>query len=143
MTDATDTADVAVTDRGELMLVLQGETYGLRPSYDAIEKIEATLGRGLVDIAGDALAAKLKLGELAQVATECVREWGRSAEHKGAAGANAKRIGKLILDSEGGMLVVQKRISTMLSLAVTGGYDSEGNLKPAATTTSEEAPAAG
>ncbi len=135
--------ETGMNDRGELMLDLGGEALGLRPSYDAIERIEATLGRGLVDVAGDALGAKLKLGELAQVATECVREWGRANDHKGAAGANTKRIGKLILDSEGGMLVVQKRLSTMLSLAVTGGYDSEGNLKPAAMMTNEEAPAAG
>jgi len=138
----TDTAQV--NDRGELSLDLGGETLGLRPSYDAIEKIEATVGRGLVDIASDALGARLTLGVLAQVACECIRAWGADSGNRGAAQANAKRIGKLILDSEGGMLAVQKKIASMLSLAVTGGYDSEGNLKPAATTTSDgEAPAAG
>ncbi|GEM_PF-2574644 len=143
MTDATDTADVAVTDRGELMLVLQGESYGLRPSYDAIELIETILGRGLVDVAGDTIASRLKLGELAQVVTECIKAWGRANGRPETSGFNAKRIARLILDSDGGLLAVQKRIAAMLTLAVTGGYDSEGNPKPAATTTSEEAPAAG
>lgn len=143
MTDATDTADVAVTDRGELMLVLDGQTYGLRPSYDAIETIETMLGRGLVDVAGDTIARRLQLGELAQVATECIKAWGRASGRPEVTGFNAKRIARQIYDAEGGMLAVQKQIGAMLTLAVTGGYDSEGNLKPAATTTSGEAPVAG
>jgi len=132
-----------LNDRGELSLELGGETLGLRPTYETIEAIETTLGRGLVDIAGDALGSRLKLGEVAQIACECIRSWGRANDNRGASGANPKRIGRLILDAEGGMLVAQKKIANMLSLAVTGGYDSEGNLKPAVTMTTEEAPAAG
>ena len=132
-------------DRGEISLLLAGTVMGLRPSYEAIAATEAALGRGLVDVARDAIAGKLKLAETAQVVTECVRAWGREVESRDAAGAQPARIGKLILGAPGGFLEVQRVLAGMLSMAVTGGYDAEGNVVPAAaeTTTSAEAPAAG
>jgi len=131
-------------ERGEMSLVLAGRPMGLRPSYEAIVAMEASLGRGLVDVARDAIAAKLSLGETAQIVTECVRAWGRETEDKDAAGAQPNRIGRLILDAPGGFHEVQRILSGLLSMAVTGGYDPEGNVKPAATTTMDGAvPAAG
>ncbi len=140
----TDVSRPAVEDRGELTLSLAGAEMGLRPSYEAIDAIERALGRGLVDVARAALNGTLTLGETAQVAAEAIRAWGRDADSKDAAGASATRIGKLILDSDDGFHGNLKTLSAMLSLAVTGGYDSSGNLKPAAKTkTTDEAPAAG
>jgi hypothetical protein len=142
MTD--ETTRPASAERGEATLNLDGQDIGLRPSFAAIEEIEATLDRGLVDITRSAIDAKMKLGETAQVACSLIREFGRATDDKGLAGVNAKRIGRLILDAEGGLLVVQKILAGVLSMAVTGGYDSEGNLKPTAMTkTTEEAPAVG
>ncbi|MFZ2996286.1 GTA-gp10 family protein [Sphingobium sp.] len=132
MTDET-TRPVA-QERGELTLLLDGADMGLRPSYEAIQAIETSLGRGLVDLARDGIAGKLSMSETAQIATECIRAWGRDVEDKGAAGANAVRIAKLILDSDGGIYAAQKTVSAMLSLAVTGGYNSSGELKPSMTT---------
>lgn len=129
-----DTTRSPVEDRGELALTLDGMLFGLRPSYEAIDAIEKALGRGLVDVARDALSAKLSLGATAQIACECIRAWGRETQDKNASGANAPRIARLILDSEGGFHAVLQTVSAMLSLAVTGGYDSAGNLKPPATT---------
>lgn len=131
-------------DRGELVLVLDNTRMGLRPTFEAIEAIEQQLGRGLVDVARDALADKLTIGEAAQVACECIRAFGSETGDKGLAGANPKRIARLIYDSEGGLLTVTKTLSALLSIAVTGGYDASGNLKPTATmTTTEAAPAVG
>ncbi len=143
MTDAAEATETVVNDRGELMLVIDGQPYGLRPSYDAIETIETMLGRGLVDVAGDAINSRLKLGELAQVATECIKAWGRANGRPDTANFNAKRVARLIIDADGGLLTAMRKVGQLLTLAVTGGYDSEGNPKPAVTTTSEEAPAAG
>lgn len=142
MTD--ETTRPASAERGEATLLLDGQPMGLRPSQAAIEEIELTLDRGLVELARDALASKLKLPQLAQIACALIREFGRDTGNKDMAGSNAKRIAKLILDSEGGILAVQKTLAGLLSMAVTGGYDSAGNLKPTAMmTTTEEAPAVG
>ncbi|KTT72617.1 hypothetical protein [Sphingomonas endophytica] len=140
----SDVSRSAVEDRGELSLTLAGVEMGLRPSYEAIDATEKALGRGLVDIARSALNATLTLGETAQIATEAIRAWGRDADSRDAAGATAPRIGRLILDSDQGFHGCLKTIAAMLSLAVTGGYDSAGNLKPTATTkTTDEAPVVG
>lgn len=143
MSDA-DTGRLTVEDRGEFSLVLASATMGLRPSYEAIDAIEKTLGCGAIDIARKALAGTLSMGETAQVACECVRAWGREVDDKGASGSNAVRIGHLIYDSPGGLHDALKTIAAMLSLVVTGGYTASGELKPATTkTTTEKAPVAG
>ncbi|MEJ8630590.1 GTA-gp10 family protein [Sphingomonas sp. I4] len=96
MTD--ETTRPASAERGEATLHLDGQLMGLRPSFAAIEEIELTLDRGLVDIARSAIDAKLKLGEVAQIACTLIRAFGRATDNKGAAGSNTSRIGRLILD---------------------------------------------
>ena len=138
------TAGFANEDRGELAVILDGTTMGLRPTFEALSEIEQTLDRGLVDLARDALGAKLKLADTAQIVTICVRAWGKETENKGAAGANAQRIARLIVDSEGGLYTVLQTVAKVLSVAVTGGYNSAGELKPSTTmTTMEKAPVDG
>lgn len=141
MTD--DTTRPAVDDRGEATIFLDGQTMGLRPSYEAIQEMETTLDRGLVDLARDAIDLKLKLGAVAQIVCALVRAFGRANDNASLAGTNAKRIGRLIHESDGGLLVVQKQVSGVLSVAVTGGYDAEGNPKPTTMKTTEEAPVVG
>ena len=138
------TAGFANEDRGELAVILDGTTMVLRPTFEALSEIEQALDRGLVDLARDALGAKLKLADTAQIVTVCVRAWGKETENKGAAGANAQRIARLIVDSDGGLYTVLQTIAKMLSIAVTGGYNSSGELKPSTTmTTTEKAPVDG
>jgi hypothetical protein len=138
------TAGFANEDRGELAVILDGTTMVLRPTFEALSEIEQTLDRGLVDLARDALGAKLKLADTAQIVTVCVRAWGKETENKGAAGANAQRIARLIVDSDGGLYTVLQTVAKMLSIAVTGGYNSSGELKPSTTmTTTEKAPVDG
>lgn len=139
-----ETTRSTVEDRGEFSLLLAGTTMGLRPSYEAIDAVEKTLGRGVLAVTREALAGRLSMGETAQVACECIRAWGREANDTGAAGSNAVRIGQLIYDSPDGLHGAQQTIAAMLSLVVTGGYLSSGELKPATTmTTTEKAPVAG
>lgn len=140
MTDVAPTRP-ANEDRGELSLLLAGTSMILRPTFEALTQIEAITDRGLVDLTRDALAGKMKLGETAQIATECIRAWGREVGDTGATGANATRIGKLIVDSPGGLHSALRTVAAMLSLAVTGGYTSEGEVKPSTTTNETTAPA--
>jgi hypothetical protein len=135
-----ETSRPAIEDRGEYNLNLAGAVMGLRPSYEAIDAIEKTLGRGIIDLAQTAIAAKLSMGDTAQIVCECVRAWGRETQDKGAEGANAVRIGQLIYDAPGGCYAVQKTVAGMLSLVVTGGYTSAGELKPSTTKTTTENP---
>lgn len=138
------TSRATVGDRGEYSLMLAGVMMGLRPSYEAIDAVEKALGRGVLDVARDALAGRLSMGATAQIACECIRAWGREANDKGAAGSNPVRIGQLIYDSEDGLHGAQKTVAAMLSLVVTGGYSASGELKPATTkTTTEKAPVVG
>ena len=144
MTDAA-TVRPAVEERGELSLSLAGMAMGLRPSYEAITAYEDEMGRGSVSLANEALAKRLKLGEVAQIATHCIRAFGQETGSKDMAGATAQRIAKLILDSDGGIITATGTLAAMLSLVVTGGYDSAGNLKASTmttmkTVTTEEAP---
>jgi len=140
MADEADTSTdrPGVTERGELSLALDGGEMVLRPTYEAIEGFEQTTGKGIIQLAQESINSRLKLGEIAQIACECIRAWGREVDDKGAAGANPKRIASLIQESEGGLLMVNKTISVMLSLAVTGNYTAMGEMKAgtAMTTTS-------
>lgn len=141
---ADETNRPAIEDRGEMKLVLLGRDYVMRPTYEAVTAIEAAAGRGLVDLARDAVAGKMTLAETAQIATECIRAFGREEGDKDAAGATAPRIARLILDSAEGLFGALSQVSALLSLAATGGFDASGNLKAVTTKTmtTEEAPVA-
>jgi hypothetical protein len=68
----------ANAERGEIVLKLEGEDYVLRPSHEAIMAFEELTGRGLYELATDAINRKLRLTETAQIATECIRSKGGS-----------------------------------------------------------------
>lgn len=140
MAEPENTARPASEERGELTLTLEGAEYVLRPTYEAIDAFEGKTGRGLLELAQLSLTGKLRMGELAQVAAECIRAWGRATEQPSMAAVNARRVAELIVESEGGMAVAIRVIGTMLSMAATGGYTAQGEAK-AGTTTTDEAPA--
>ena len=84
------------------------------------------------------------MSETGQIACELIRAFGRETENDGAARSGAPRVTKLIMASDGGLLEAMKTVGGVLAIAVNGGYDTEGNLKPlATTTTTDEAPAGG
>ncbi|MBB4618676.1 hypothetical protein [Sphingomonas abaci] len=133
-----------VADRGEASLTLAGTVMGLRPSFEALDAIEKALGRGLVDLAGAAIRKELRMSETGQIACELIRAFGRDADDAGASKSTAPRVTELIMASEGGLLAAMQTISGVLAIAVNGGYDTQGNLKPPTTTmTTDEAPVGG
>lgn len=119
----------ANVDRGEFALVLDGERYVLRPSYQAIVAFEGATGKGLLELAQAALAGQLTLGETAAVACECIRAWGRATDNVGAKGAGGERIAELILDSEGGLIAAMPAVGAVLAMAATGGLTAQGEVR--------------
>lgn len=134
----------AVEERGELSLHLDGTNMVLRPSWEAIDAFEKATGRGLIDLARDAIAGKLRVGEIAQIACECVRAFGRDTGDDGMARAGTDRIATLILNSDAGVHGANGTIAGMLAMATTGGYTALGEVKPTTkTTTTSGAPVVG
>jgi hypothetical protein len=131
-----------VDERGEIALTLGDMTLVMRPSYEAIIGFEAATGRGSYELSQSALAGRLTLAEMAQVACECIRAWGRATGDTSAKGSNPKKIAELIIESEGGIRDAMSTIAGMLVLTVTGRYTSKGELKPT-TMTTEPAPVVG
>lgn len=137
--------------RGEVDLVLDGQSFVLRPSYTAIVAMEKKAGRSLIELAQLSEQGALTQEQQAIVVTELVRAWGRelaedeyaTAAQKAmitaARSANADTIGELLYPV--GVMEVQPRLHLVLGMALTGGYTPEGKLKPAETMTTPEIPA--
>ncbi|MFA7505296.1 MAG: GTA-gp10 family protein [Burkholderiaceae bacterium] len=140
--ETTAPATLAIEERGEIALVLEGDTYVLRPSYEAIESFETATGKGLVQLSREAIEGRLRLGETAQIAAECIRAWGRAKNRPSVAGVNAVRIAELIIESEAGVIGASRTLATMLAMAATGGYTAQGEAKAGTMTTTAEVPAA-
>lgn len=133
--------------RGEIALALEGEEYVLRPSYQAIKAFEAATGKGVVTLAQQAFAGELQLNELAAIAAECIRAWGRASDDergKIARSVDADRVGELIMGAENGVAGAMGAVAVMLSLACSGGYTGAGERKPATSGKAKaKTPAAG
>lgn len=115
--------------RGEVSLELEGAEYVLRPSYEAISAFETQTNRSLIDLARAAGDGELKLSESAIIVTECIKAHGRATDDKALAAFNAARVGELILQADGGLLIAMKRLELLLFMAATGGYTGSGEVK--------------
>lgn len=134
--------------RGEVDIELDGQRFVLRPSWQAVRKIEGLLGRALIPLAMQAEQSALNQDELAIIVAELVRAWGQSlqvddatplidkANASAARGVNAERIGELLYSV--GAMNVMPRVSLVLGLAASGGCLPSGELKTAETMTIPE-----
>jgi len=113
--------------RGEFDIELGGETYGMRPSHEAIEAFERGINMSKVEAADAAGRASLKSWETAIIVTECIRAWGRAVGHDEAPLFKAPRVQELLAAEN--TLVLLKRLELMLYLAVTGGLTPSGEMK--------------
>lgn len=130
-------------ERGEISLVLDGGTFVLRPTYEAIMAFEEATRKGLLQLARDAVNGELRTAEVAHIVTECIRAWGRATGQKSAQGVNALRITELVQESELGLRGAMDTLAALLSLAATGRYTAQGEVKATGTTTTtSEAPVA-
>jgi hypothetical protein len=121
----------AIETRGEISIKL-GRSYVLRPSWEAVERIEAQTGKSLLELCDAASGCRLRHQHAAIIITECVKAQGRALEDPMMSAVTAERIAELVHDR--GLLNVLQPLAKLLLLAVTGGYDSSGNPKAAVTT---------
>lgn len=117
--------------RGEVSLSLEGVEYVLRPSYEAIMEVEDQTGKGILDLARDAQSGDLTLRQVSQVAAAFIRAGGRAKQDNAAAHVSAKRVGELIYEAENGAVYVMGILRAVLLAAATGGYNGQGEVKPA------------
>jgi hypothetical protein len=117
-------------ERGEAAIELDGVEYVLRPTYEAIQAVEDILGKGIVKLGREALDGALTSRETAVIATEFIKAWGRETENTGAAHANPDKIGRLLYAmKEGGTANALAIVAAVLTMAATGGFTPEGELK--------------
>lgn len=123
--------------RGEIELELAGVSFVLRPSFEAIQAFETQTGKSLIELAQAAGEGTMSLANAAIVATECIKAWGKATDNMTARAVNVRRIGELIFESPGGLMVTLKKLEILLFMAATGGVTSAGELKPVTTKTAE------
>jgi hypothetical protein len=126
--------------RGEVTITLDGAEYVMRPSYEAIEAIEAQTGKSVIELLVEADSGKLHLSDAGVVVWECIKAWGRQCVAAGdadpiaksAAGANLEKVRKLIYKF--GIHQTRQRIAILLMAAATGGVTETGELVAVAST---------
>lgn len=126
--------------RGEFDLVLDGQVFTLRPSYEAILAVEAQSGKTLLELARAADNLTISLTEAAIVSAEFIRAWGRETDTPSVRGINTTRVGELI--HENGLVEVAARLALVLLLASTGGCKSSGEAKAVTGMKTTETPVA-
>jgi hypothetical protein len=134
MSRPSASARAANETRGELILVLDGVDYVLRPSNEAIRAFEVKLDKACMVLVQEAMRG-LTTHEIAVIATECIRAWGRETGDKQIAAVNPERISDLIMDAPGGIVEAASLIRDLLINATTGGYTSKGEVKAGTATT--------
>jgi hypothetical protein len=125
-------SDQANAERGETELMLDGRVFVLRPSFTAINAFENATGKAVMELAADASVRKMKASDAAEVVTACIKAQGEATNDGLLKGVNAKRIGELIMESTGGLVMTQIQLATVLFNAATGGYTAKGEPRAAA-----------
>ncbi|QUT08432.1 hypothetical protein KFK14_17680 [Sphingobium phenoxybenzoativorans] len=128
MEDASPPANAL---RGEFDLVLEGEAYTLRPSYEAIIAFERGTGKTLLELARASDALAISLEESSVVVTECIRAYGRETQSSLQA-VQLQRITEMVY--EAGLVEVVARLGVILWMAVSGGCAASGKAKTTGTT---------
>ena len=129
--------------RGEIVIVLDGVPFGLRPSHAALVEWEAETGFSTFELGKAAESYTLKAEEMASIIAACIRAKARADGNDTLKAVRPQRIGELLHGYPGGALAVQAHILRPLLLgAVTGAYTPAGELKAGtATKTTTTAPA--
>lgn len=110
---------IAIAERGEVTLPLDGTDYVLRPTFAACSAIETQTGRSLTELLTRADDRTLSMAEAGIIATEFIRAWGRETQVNSVAAVQTQRVTELIY--EGGIARAVPRLTIVLLAAVTGG----------------------
>lgn len=114
--------------RGEVDLVLEGETYVMRPSYEAIVAFEGLTRQPLLQLAMLADHSQLSVTQTADIVTECIKAWAEQEELTHLRRVQSERIGKLIIKE--GFMAILPRVAVVLAAAASGGTNADGTPKP-------------
>ena len=104
--------------RGELKLSLGSQTYNARVTLDAIMKIEASCGMGILKVLTGLTEGNLTTTEVCNIILPVIRGGGNDF--------SMKDVQKIVWDA--GLADSMKVAGEILSTALTGGQ-SEGNLE--------------
>jgi hypothetical protein len=119
--------------RGEITVPLDGQEYVLRPSFEAVSRIERELGRGLYDLANLALVGRLSFSDMGVIIAEMMHAYGKSNPddplNSTYRAATAQRMSELVFEHGGPS--VMARVAVVLVGALSGGYTSSGEVKAA------------
>lgn len=124
-------------ERGEVSLELEpGFEYVLRPTFEARAEFEDKTGLSLIQLANAAGDGSMTVRQAAAIVTACVKARAKTATDadephiKAASRVSEARIGELIYEMEGGLMVALLRLYQMLAWAASGQYTAQGMPKP-------------
>jgi len=130
MTEAA--ADMTANEtRGEISLTLDGQEQTLRPSYAAIDAFESETGKGLMALFNEAQTGVMPVKTAAIIVTHCMRAQAAAKGDQLGERVQVKRIAELIVEADGGVMLVLIRLQQLLLNAVSGGYTASGEVKAA------------
>lgn len=107
-------------DRGEVDIELGGKLYPMRPSWQAINAIEAQ-GRTLAQVARDAQSEGLTVRFMAFCITECIRAAGVDRNDPMLRGVTIDKINELV--AERGALNVLPELGPLFRNMLEGGVE--------------------
>jgi hypothetical protein len=131
---------VANALRGEATIDLDGATFTMRPTYEAIVAVEAATGSTIGTMAMAGANMRLPLGWVAIVVTEFVRASGKATGNQVAANLSVERVGGLIMDSS--IVGASLAVAQVMSDAVSGKYTASGEAKATGSQTNAPSTAA-
>jgi hypothetical protein len=109
--------------RGEVSITLDGASYVLRPSFEAIVEIEERLGLSIVAIVRKtAETSDIRMTEIGAIVAAGIRAHGREADDPLMAAVTNDRIGRLCWQE--GLMSVLPVVQQFLLMAVNGGQAS-------------------
>ena len=117
--------------RGELAIVLEGQSYLLLPTFQAAGQIEAATGKSLYELARAAEESQLTLAHAGIIVAAALRA---AAAENGLNAGNIRDAGiaERIYASDGGLILVTRlTIGPMLRGMLLGAYDIEGKARAA------------
>ena len=136
----TDTPEVDT--RGHISIPLEGAEYVLRPSFEAIKRIEELTRKNHEELANLAVQQRLSYSELAVICVEMMKAHAKACPDdplkSSYLGAKPEKLERMIY--EAGKPKIGVRVAVVLTAALSGGYTASGEVVVAET--NEAIPAA-
>jgi hypothetical protein len=110
--------------RGEVAITLAGRTYVMRPSFEAIERIDSESG-SIINLARK--GTNISASDIALVVCEGIKAHGRHVNNPLVAAYDRQQVNRMILAEGLATEAVMLPVGEFLAAALTGGAVDEGN----------------